>query len=72
MPLWFFPVGLLGTVVLLSLATVASSLLAVVWGFVVFPLGAAYIRHHGRSPGGRSDENGLHDVDTRYWRTTLR
>jgi hypothetical protein len=72
MPLWFFPVGLLGTVVLVSLATVAGVLLAVVWGFVAFPLGTAYIRHHGRSPDGRSGENGLDDVDTRYWRTTLR
>jgi hypothetical protein len=67
-----FPLGLLGCVVLLSLATVSSYLLAMAWGFVLFPHGAGYILNHSWRRGDDGDENGSDDVDVHYWRTTLR
>jgi hypothetical protein len=72
MPVWLFPLGLLGGVVPVSLSTLSSFLLAMVWGFAVVPHGAAYIRRRARGPGAGSDESGFHDVDTDYWRTTPR
>ena len=69
MPVWLFPLGLLGAVVLLTFATVYGYLLVIVWGLVLFPHGAAYVRRHSRS---RDGENPFDDVDTHYWRTTLR
>jgi hypothetical protein len=69
---WFFPVGLLGCVALVSLATVLGYLLAMAWGFVLFPHGANYILTLSRRRGDGGDENGINDVDTHYWRTTLR
>lgn len=69
---WLLPLGLLGSVVLLSLGNVFGYLLATAWGFVLFPHGANYIRTRSRRRGDGGDENGVHDVDTHYWRTTLR
>ena len=54
---------------LISLSTVSGYVLAIVWGFVLFPYGAAYIWRRSRSPEGGSDENGFEDVDAHYWRT---
>jgi hypothetical protein len=72
MAVWLFPLGLLGCVVLISFATVVGYLLALAWGFVLFPHGANYILTHSRSRRGGSDRNGIREVDTDYWRTTLR
>lgn len=60
-----FPLGLLGGVVLVSLADLSGYLLAMVWGFVAFPHGVAYIRRRSRDAG----DDGLDDVETHYWRT---
>jgi hypothetical protein len=65
---WIFPLGLLGTVVLVSISPVAGGLLALVWGFVLVPHVAKYIHTHSRAHG---DTGGADDVDTHYWRTTL-
>jgi hypothetical protein len=70
MPLWLFPLGLVGAVVLSSLAS-PFYLLTLVWGFVLLPHAANYIRTHPRSGGG-DDTDGSYGVDTDYWRTTLR
>jgi hypothetical protein len=43
-----------------------------VWGFVVFPHAVGYIRRHSRAPGGGGGDNRFHDIETNYWRTTLR
>ena len=61
---WVFPVGLLGSVALVSMSTLTGDLLTVGWGLAVFPCLAVYLRSRSRiSPGGD---------DTDYWRTTLR
>lgn len=63
---WLFPVGLLVTVVLLSLLPgLPGSLLAVVWGWVLLPVVVIGIRSRGR---GRAPD----EVDAPYWRTRLR
>jgi hypothetical protein len=63
---WLFPVGVVGALAAISLGDVFGYLLAMVWGFVVFPYGAAYIRSHSEPRGG-SDY--VSDDDTQYWRT---
>lgn len=68
MPLWLFALGALGGIMLISLSTLTGYLLALVWGFIVFPHGAAYLRRRARGPGDGSDA--LDGVDTHYWRTT--
>lgn len=65
---WMFPLGLLGTVVLLSISSVAGGLLALAWGFVLVPHAARYIHTHAR---GHADTDGVDDVETHYWRITL-
>jgi hypothetical protein len=71
MPLWLFPLGLLVGVALISLGSVVGYLLAMAWAFVLVPHVGNYIRTHS---GGRADdpEHAFRDVDTHYWRTTLR
>jgi hypothetical protein len=62
---WMLPVGLLGTVALISLSNVVGYVLAALWGWLVFPSVALYIRR------GTGDRNGSRDADTDYWRTRL-
>ncbi|HWE10299.1 MAG TPA: hypothetical protein VG325_13175 [Solirubrobacteraceae bacterium] len=57
---------------LVSLISVLGYSLALVWGFVVFPHAVGYIRRHSRAPGGGGGDNRFHDIETNYWRTTLR
>jgi hypothetical protein len=66
---WLFPLGLLGAVVLISLSTVFGYALAIVWGFVLFPHGAAYIWRRSAGPERGGVGNGSDDVDAQYWRT---
>ena len=65
---WLLPAGLLGTVALISLSDAFGYLLAVIWGWLVFPYVAAYIRAHSRADGGVM--NGR-DGEADYWRTKL-
>ncbi len=67
---WLLPVGLLGTVVLISLPGVLGFLLVGLWGWLVFPYLAVCIRAHARTDGGNSYGNGLRGGETDYWRTT--
>ena len=68
---WFLPVGLLVTVVLISLSNVPAYLAVLAWGWVVFPYGAALVRSRARTRGGARDVSGLDDLDTNHWRTRL-
>lgn len=68
---WLLPVGVLGTVALISLSNVLGYGLAIVWGFVLFPYGAAYIRSRARTSGARKDGSRFADDDMDYWRTKL-
>lgn len=61
---WLLPVGLLGTVVLISLPGVVGLLLVGLWGWFVFPYLAAYIRTHARPDG----DNGFGEGEADYWR----
>jgi hypothetical protein len=71
-PIWLFPVAMLGTVALISLASTFGYFLAIMWGWVLFPHGAALIRSQPRPPGAVGDGSGFRQGDTEYWRTTLR
>ncbi|MFZ0378093.1 MAG: hypothetical protein WCD11_19620 [Solirubrobacteraceae bacterium] len=62
---WLLPVGLLGTVVLISLPGALGFLLVGLWGWLVFPYLAACIRAHARADGG----NGFGGDEADYWRT---
>lgn len=64
---WLLPVGLLGAVGLISLSNVFGYLLAAVWGWLVFPSVALYVRSRSHTHQGTS--NG--DADADYWRTRL-
>jgi hypothetical protein len=66
---WLLPVGLLGTVVLISLPGVLGFLLVGLWGWLVFPYLAACIRTHARADGNHSYENGFSTGEMDYWRT---
>jgi hypothetical protein len=68
---WLLPVGLLGTVALISLSGALAYLLAGIWGWLVFPYVAAYIRAHSRADGGGNNGNGVRDGEADYWRTKL-
>lgn len=68
---WLLPVGLLGTVVLISLSNVLGYVLAGVWGWVLFPYGAAFIHSRARTSGARNDASPFGGDDTDYWRTKL-
>jgi|SRR5580700_12276310 hypothetical protein len=68
---WLLPVGLLGTVVLISLSGAWAYLLAGIWGWLVFPYVAAYIRAHSRADGGPNNGNGFPNGEADYWRTKL-
>jgi hypothetical protein len=69
MPLWLFPLGLLGTVALVSLGSVSGYLLTALWGLVLFPHGAAWVGRRLRDPNG---DNSFADEDVDYWRLTPR
>jgi hypothetical protein len=69
MPLWLFPVGLLGGVALISLGSVSGPLLATLWGLVVFPHATASVARRWRD---RNCDDGLRDEETDYWRITPR
>jgi len=62
---------LLGTVALISLANVFGYLLATVWGWLVFPYVAAYVRSHSRAHRCAGNGHGFREVDAHYWRTKL-
>jgi hypothetical protein len=70
---WLLPAGLLGTVALISLPSPFGYLLVGIWGWLVFPYVAAYIRAHSRDGDGgvRHNSNGFRDNEADYWRTKL-
>jgi hypothetical protein len=68
---WLFPVGLLGTVALLSLSNTFGWVLAMAWGLLVLPCIVAYVCSHPRIHRGGSTASGFADTDTNYWRTKL-
>ena len=68
---WLLPAGLLGTVALISLSGAFAYLLAGIWGWLVFPYVAAYIRAHSGADGGGDNGNRFRDGETDYWRTKL-
>ena len=68
---WLLPAGLLGTVALISLSGVLAFVLAGIWGWLVFPYAAAYIRAHSRADGGADNGNAFRDGEMDYWRTKL-
>ena len=68
---WLLPAGLLGTVALISLSGALAYLLAGIWGWLVFPYVAAYIRAHSRADGGGNNGNDFRDGEADYWRTKL-
>jgi hypothetical protein len=57
---WLFPLGVLAALVLISFSNLVGYVLAMVWGWIVFPHAAAYIRSRARASG---------DADADYWRT---
>jgi hypothetical protein len=65
---WLLPLGVLGTVALISLSNLLGYVLAGVWGLVLFPYGAAYVQARARARSGGSP---LSDDDMDYWRTKL-
>jgi hypothetical protein len=66
---WLLPLGLLGTVVLISLPGVLGFLLVGLWGWIVFPYLAAYIRSRARVDGSDSYGDGFGGGEMDYWRT---
>ncbi|MGO9900338.1 MAG: hypothetical protein ACLP0J_11720 [Solirubrobacteraceae bacterium] len=68
---WLLPAGLLGTVALISLSGAFAYLLAGIWGWLVFPYVAAYIRGHSRADARGNSRNGVRDGEADYWRTKL-
>jgi hypothetical protein len=68
---WLFPLGVLTAIALISLSNLIGYLLAIVWGWVLFPYGAAYVRSHSRAPGASNHGIPFYDGDTDYWRTKL-
>lgn len=68
---WLLPVGLLGTVALISLSGVWAFLLVGIWGWLVFPCVAVYIRARSRADGGGNNGDGFRDGEADYWRTKL-
>lgn len=68
---WLLPLGLLGTVVLISVFSPVGYVLAGVWGLVLFPYGAAYIHARARTSGARNDGSRFGADDMDYWRTKL-
>lgn len=68
---WLLPVGLLGAVLLISMSNVFGFLLAVVWGWLVFPFVALYIRSRSHTRQGTSDRNAFSEADAHYWRTRV-
>ncbi|MGA8634846.1 MAG: hypothetical protein WB805_08325 [Candidatus Dormiibacterota bacterium] len=70
---WLLPVGLLGVVALISLANVLGYLLVMLWGWLVFPFVALYIRSRAQARRGvRIRDAFRDDADTDYWRTRSR
>jgi hypothetical protein len=65
------PVGLLGTVVLISLPGVFALLLTVIWGWLVFPCVAVFVRARSRVGGDGRSGNYFRDGEPDYWRTRL-
>ena len=68
---WLLPVGVLGTVALISLSNVLGYILVIVWGWIVFPYGAAHIRAHAHTTGTHKTGSPLSGDDMDYWRTKL-
>ena len=66
-PLWLFPVGVLGGVALTSLGNVPGYLLAATWGLILFPYAAARVGRRWRDSG---EDRAFHDDDISYWRFT--
>jgi hypothetical protein len=58
---------LLGAVALISLSNAFGYLLAAVWGWLVFPSVAVYVRSCSHARDGTSDR----DAEADYWRTRL-
>ncbi|HWE32567.1 MAG TPA: hypothetical protein VG410_03730 [Solirubrobacteraceae bacterium] len=68
---WLLPAGVLGAIALISLPGAIAYLLAGIWGWVVVPCVALYIRAHSRADGGGNNGNGFTDCGADYWRTKL-
>jgi hypothetical protein len=68
---WLFPLGLLGTVALLSLSNSFGWVFAMAWGWLVLPCIAVFVRSHWRTHRGGTIASGFVDADTDYWRTKL-
>ena len=66
---WMFPLAVLGGLMLLSLNSLPADVLALVWGFVVVPHGAALLARHLRDPDGSRAPDDAYARDTQYWRT---
>jgi hypothetical protein len=60
-----------GQLALISLSSLFGYFLTVVWAWVVFPYGAAYLRTHSRTLGWRRDKDAFDEVDTQYWRSSV-
>ena len=68
---WLLPAGLLGIVALISLSSALAYVLAGIWGWLVFPYAAAYVRANSRPDGGGNNGTGFRDGEADYWRTRL-
>ena len=68
---WLLPLGVLGAVALISLSNALGDMLAIVWGCIVFPYGAAHIHSRARTTGTRENGVPLSGDDMDYWRTKL-
>ncbi len=68
---WLLPAGLLGTIALISLSGAIAYLLAGIWGWIVFPYVAVYLRAHSWADGGANNGNSFTDCGADYWRTKL-
>ena len=68
---WLLPVGLLGTVALISLSNLLGYILAGVLGWALLPYAAAYIHSHTRRPGALNNGNPFDGDEVDYWRTKL-
>jgi len=63
---WLFPLWYFAGVALVTISTPLGLLVAMVSGWILFPLAAEQIR-----AGSRAAEGGNRDLRTDYWRITL-
>lgn len=69
---WLLPIGVLVTVVLVSLfPSLPASLLALLWGWILFPFVLTYLRSRARTSRRDGADSGPEEIDIPYWRTKL-